>query len=382
MIEIPNFHYIANSIAMFSFLTSAILMTLIHSPKAPIWKYLRRCKMYLSLVFLVVGLSCCKTLFLQLPPSTDIIVTSTLISAGIQSMLFACTGITFVNPVWIGRRWVWINIACIAAYATLLILGLLLWRNHFMPIAIIACIAYLSLIASYQSIFYSEYNKCVNNTDSKTDEYSESRYAWIKHFFIAVTILGVTAAIAPFMPTAIYDIWMLLAAFFYSYVVISFVNYCGGTAHLVHKVYESGNNSNSNVDVKKVMDFEKLEANLQKWVEERGFVKNDLVSEKFAQSLGVSITTLRAYFSQKYHMDFRQWRTNLRIEYACSILREHPEYSYDAIAEMVGIGDRSNFTRTFKKITGITPKEYAQKSQDACIGEEVHSSENQIEHSK
>ena len=81
-------------------------------------------------------------------------------------------------------------------------------------------------------------------------------------------------------------------------------------------------------------------------------------------------------------MDFRQWRTNLRMEYACSILREHPEYSYDAIAEMVGIGDRSNFTRTFKKITGITPKEYAQKSQDACIGEEVHSSENQIEHSK
>lgn len=381
MIEIPNFHYIANSIAAFSFLTSAALMTLVHAPKAPMWKYLRRCKMYLSLVFLVVGLSCSKTLFLQLPPSTDIIVTSTLISAGIQSLLFACTGITFVNPVWITRRWVLGNIACIALYATLLMLGLLLWQSHFMAIAIVACVCYLALIVSYQFIFYSEYRKCVNDTDTKTDEYSESRYSWIKHFFIAVTILGITAGIAPFMPTGIYDIWMLLAACFYSYVVISFVNYCGDTARLVHKVYEAGHYAIDNTEVEihataatptppqqteavDVMGFDKLEANLQKWVEERGFVKNDLVSEEFAQSLGVSITTLRAYFNQRYQMDFRQWRTRLRIDYACEILKDNPDYSYDAIAEMVGICDRSNFTRTFKKITGQTPRDYAQQQRE------------------
>lgn len=384
MIEIPNFHYIANSIAAFSFLTSAVLMTLVHAPHAPMWKYLRSCKRYLSLVFLVVGLSCSKTLFLQLPPSSDIIITSTLISAGIQSLLFACTGITFVNPVWISRRWVLANIACIAAYATLLILGLMLWRKQFMPIAIVACVCYFALIVSYQFVFYSEYHKCVNTTDTRTDEYSESHYAWIKHFFIAVTILGVTAGIAPFMPTDIYDIWMLLAACFYSYVVISFVNYCSDTAHLVHKVYEAGSHTIENAytgmqtvatptatshqaDASEAMGFDKLEANIQKWVEERGFVKNDLVSEEFAQSLGVNITTLRAYFSQRYQMDFRQWRTRLRIEYACEILKENPDYSYDAIAEMVGICDRSNFTRTFKKITGMTPKDYANGHKDTAL---------------
>lgn len=376
MIATPGFHYISNSIAAFSFLTSAMLMALVHSPKAPMWKYLRSCKRYLSLVFLVVGLSCSKTLFLQLPPSTDIIVTSTLISAGIQSLLFACTGITFVNPVWITRRWVWANIACIALYSFSLVMGLLLWRSHFMTIAIVACMAYLLLITSYQFVFYSEYRKCVNETDTKTDEFSESRYSWIKHFFIAVTTLGVTAGIAPFMPTFIYDIWMLLAACFYSYVVVSFVNYCGDTAHLINKVYEAGQHTTDNTDAgmpvaathpapsqwtnaAETMDFDTLEANLQKWVEERGFVKNDVVSEKFAQSLGVSIATLRTYFSQRYQMDFRQWRTHLRIEYACKILKENPDYSYDAIAEMVGICDRSNFTRTFKKITGMTPRDYS-----------------------
>ena len=73
------------------------------------------------------------------------------------------------------------------------------------------------------------------------------------------------------------------------------------------------------------------------------------------------MSTLRIYFKRKYQSDFRQWRTRLRIEHACSIIKEHPDYSYDTIAEMVGIGDRSNFTRNFKKNTGMTPKEYADK---------------------
>lgn len=370
MNDIPSFHLLANSVAGFSFLTSAALMALVRVPYATMWKHLRKCKHYLSLVFLVVGLSCCKTIFFRLAPNTDIIVCSTLISAGIQSFLLACTGVTFVNPTWIKKRWVCYNIAIILAYSLLLLLGIWLWQPYFWMIATIACLAYFALLVSYQFVFYGEYSHCVDQTDRLTDEYSESRYVWIKHFFIAVSVLGVTAGIAPFMPILIYDVWMLAAAALYAYVVVSFVNYNGNTVQLVHKVYEADipscnavDNSADTPNESSIVqpDFDKIDSALQQWVQERGFVKNDLMSEDFAHSLGVSISTLRTYFNLKYQSDFRQWRTKLRIDYACAIIREHQDYSYDTIAEMVGISDRSNFTRNFKKITGMTPKEYADK---------------------
>lgn len=380
---IPSLHLIVNCVAGFSFLTSAALMALIHVPHAPMWSQLRRCKLYLSIVFLVVGLSCGKSVFLQLEPNKEIIVTSTLISAGIQSLFFACTGITFVNPGWVKARWQLGNLLCVAAYAALLIGGLVVWKEWFWTMAIIACLTYFSLIVSYQFVFYREYSLCVDNTDKLMDEYSESRYSWIKKFFIAVTTLGITAGIAPFLPSQIYDVWMLFAAVFYSYVVISFANYWGSTAGLVNTMYQAeqvieqestegddAGNVPQQTSAASAEEFSRLEEALEAWVAKRGFVKNDLVSDEFARSMGVSIATLRAYFNSKYQMDFRQWRTRLRIDYACTIIKNNPNYSYDAIAEMVGICDRSNFTRNFKKITGITPREYAGRCEEQWEGKD------------
>lgn len=379
MNEPLSLHLIANCVAGFSFLSSAGFMALVRVPFVPMLEHLRKCKRYMSLVFLVVGLSCGKNIFLPTAPQDEIIVTSTLISAGLQALLFACTGVTFVNPSWMKRKWVCGRIVIVLAYALFLVYGLLMQRSAFWMFATIASLVYFALIAEYQFIFYREYNRCVKQTDDVTDEYSESRYAWIKHFFMTVSALGVTAGIAPFLPVTVYDIWMIVAACVYVYVVISFVNYCGSTSLLVNKVFEAeslathepaDNESKQETntvhpeapkaEVAEIMDFGNLETALEYWVAKRGFVKNDLVSTSFAQSLGVNLATFRAYFSQKYKMDFRQWRTKLRIDYACEILRDNPDLSYDIIAEMVGIGDRSNFLRTFKKITGKTPREYAQ----------------------
>ena len=95
------------------------------------------------------------------------------------------------------------------------------------------------------------------------------------------------------------------------------------------------------------------------WIERKEFVKNDLVSETLAAELGVSLTVFRAYFKDRLGTEFRQWRMCLRVEYACEIMRQHPDYTYSMVAEMVGIGDRSNFNKAFVKVKGMTPKEFA-----------------------
>ena len=106
-----DLHFIINCIAGFSFLSSAGFMAFIRIPYAPVWRKLRWCKTFLSLTFLVVGLSCSKTVVFGLGSNPSIIQTSTLISASIQSLLFACTGISFLNPTFINRKWIWQNIS-------------------------------------------------------------------------------------------------------------------------------------------------------------------------------------------------------------------------------------------------------------------------------
>ncbi len=150
--------------------------------------------------------------------------------------------------------------------------------------------------------------------------------------------------------------------------MLSFTNYICKNANLVNKIYAQRQTTCSGISIGEELPHEEpsfeastIDQNIQRWIENKGFVDNDLMSEDIARNMGMSIAVFRAYFRNKYDMDFRQWRTKCRIEYACTIMKEHPDYSYDAIAEMIGICDRSNFLKTFKKIKGCTPKEYMEK---------------------
>ena len=201
----------------------------------------------------------------------------------------------------------------------------------------------------------------IDVTDAVTDEDSAYSYRWIKTFYILVSLLGLSVCVAIFLPVIAYDVWMLCAAAAYVYVTLCFVNYCYHTATKVNKVYAQQvcTTEEKAMALKTTDDaFDSLERSLAMWVDRREFVKNDLVSEMLAGELGVNLTVFRAYFKERLGTDFRQWRMQLRIEYACEIMEQHPDYTYSMVAEMVGIGDRSNFNKAFVKVKGVTPKEY------------------------
>lgn len=366
-----DFHFIANCVSGFSFLCTSLFTALAYIPHTPLWRQLRLCRTGMSLVFLVVALSCGKTILFNLPPNPHIIQTSTLISASIQALLFAYTGITFISPR-SGHRWAFTNLGIIAINAAQLISAVVWFRPSFWISAVVACTIYLCQLAYYIRSFFRIYGKCVTDIDQLTDEYNEARLSWIKRFFIMVSILGFTACIAPFLPATIYDCWMLGAAMFYNHVLLSFVNHGSHTAQLLSLIYKDkgivpppsiehdslSSITESEEAMKQNADFANLEKRLQEWVRNYGFLTNEQVSESLAHSMGVNIVTFRNYFRIKGNTDFRQWRMKLRIEYACQIMMKHPEYTYETVAEMTGICDRSNFLRTFRKVKGMSPKEY------------------------
>lgn len=361
-------HHLISSIAAFSFMSSAISMLTIRIvPPASLWRTLNRCRLLLMAVFMVVGLSTFKNmLFVEMMTHEGIIV-STLVSATIQSMLLYLTSVSFLQPTAVKRRFVIINGIGIVMSAVQLVMVFILFPEYLCYSAAVSVVIFLVFWVLYQIDFHRVYRQTIITSDLLTDEDTEVRFRWVKRFFIYVSILGITAIIAPFCSIVVYDVWMLAAALFYVYVVVSFVNYFASLSTIVSRMSLAPPVTTNDIVEQKCQqdDFTEqyaiLEENLQHWIDSHGFVANDLVSDSLAQQLGVSIIVFRAYFKEKKNTDFRQWRLRLRVEYACQIIRNHPEYSYDAVADLVGICDRSNFNKAFKRVMGITPKEYSQR---------------------
>ena len=104
--------------------------------------------------------------------------------------------------------------------------------------------------------------------------------------------------------------------------------------------------------------FIRLEKALDKWVADKKFREYDKTRDDIARELRTSKEMLHLYFATKLGVDFRTWRTNLRIEEAKTLLLENKDASINIIAEASGFSDKSNFHRQFVKIVGCSPKEW------------------------
>ena len=123
----------------------------------------------------------------------------------------------------------------------------------------------------------------------------------------------------------------------------------------------------------KNINAEKTDYNIDKKTEEnilegiaqfeksKGFLDKKFTINRLAKKLDTNTSYLSFVFNKKYDQSFKQYITQLRIEYIISELRENTtlrNYTIKALAEEIGYTNASAFTRAFKKHTGITPSEY------------------------
>ncbi len=107
---------------------------------------------------------------------------------------------------------------------------------------------------------------------------------------------------------------------------------------------------------------EALEKALDKWVEEKGYRRSHRTVNETAGELGTDGVQLHQYFQERMHVDFRTWRTRLRLQEAKQLLLEEPETTAAEIARRVGFSNRSNFSRQFLADTGLTPAQWRKEA--------------------
>ena len=107
---------------------------------------------------------------------------------------------------------------------------------------------------------------------------------------------------------------------------------------------------------------DRLERALSGWLENKGWREPVRTVGEAAERLGTDTGRLHRYFEERVGMDFRTWRTRLRLEDAKRMLLEQPRRQAAEIARLVGFSDRSNFARQFRAYTGRTPAEWRAKA--------------------
>lgn len=105
--------------------------------------------------------------------------------------------------------------------------------------------------------------------------------------------------------------------------------------------------------------WEHVEQAVEQWKEQGGHLQNGLKLPNAAESIGVPQYLLSAWLRQN-DLKYSEWITNLRIEEAKVMLKTHPTWNNEAIAQHCGFNDRSYFQTVFKRKTGMTPAEFVQ----------------------
>ncbi len=87
----------------------------------------------------------------------------------------------------------------------------------------------------------------------------------------------------------------------------------------------------------------------------------DYSREQFAADMGASTSTLYNKLRELTGMNIVGFIRDIRIKEACRMAKENPDLRVSDIAYRVGYKDPKYFATTFKKETGMQPKEYFEK---------------------
>ena len=79
--------------------------------------------------------------------------------------------------------------------------------------------------------------------------------------------------------------------------------------------------------------------------------------DDLARAAGISKSTLQHEFTLIFGKSIQDYQFELRIN-AAKVLLEKPDYSVKYVAVVVGYKNPGNFSRGFKKLTGMTPLQY------------------------
>jgi AraC-like DNA-binding protein len=225
-------------------------------------------------------------------------------------------------------------------------------------------------------VFRRLFKESRDKVEQYYDEDEDQKVRWIHFCYTIMMLTQLFILVYRLFPTGfmkVYNVWYSIFLLYFAANFISFLGshklmldafaykaLSGQELKMIGRNRKKKDERKSDDDRAVINDTEikKFERTLETWVKQKKYSEYDRSREEVAKSLGVTREFLHMYFTMYRNMDFKTWRTELRVEEAKRLLLENKELSTNVIGEIAGFSDRSNFHRQFVKIVGCTPKQW------------------------
>ena len=291
--------------------------------------------------------------------------------------LFSSALIMLLDRFYITKRRVWTHIILWIIFSTLSGVVLFLLPSGIMQkFSLFALAAWLVVfgvvLARRVIIAYRRAIRIFNETQADDiGAYIE----WLSIFTYWALIFGVGCGLLTFLPDEYVFIWILSSIPFYSYLFYSYQNYLlfyeqveNAFEQDIQSEEELLTNSETEHEIvseKEVpKSYTEFIERVDNWIKTDGYVQQGLTIKELSEILYTNRTYLSAYIKTTYKMTFREWITSLRLEYAKSILKEHPEINIQKLAESSGFLSQSNFIKLFSEKEGCTPAKWKKSNRE------------------
>ena len=277
--------------------------------------------------------------------------------------LFSSALLTLLNKRYITRTLLLQHLAMWIAF-TALAAAIVIWvpKGDAQHIGIVALATWLVIYGTFLSVrMLRTYAKAVKMfRDNHSDDIG-AYIRWLSIFTIWAIVFGVSCGLLTFLPDRYVFLWVLSAIPFYVYLFCSYQNYMLAFEtvesaiedDLTMEQYDELNTPANSFTVPTY--HADLEKRINEWIEQEGFCQPGLTLKDLSDQLCTNRTYLSEYINTVHHVNFRDWITDLRIEFAKRRMKECPQQKMFEISESSGFGSLSHFTKIFSDKEGCTP---------------------------
>ena len=278
-----------------------------------------------------------------------------LIIASFQAFLFTITLITLLNPVFLTKRKIFIQLIPICAFSGITLISLL--RDNLLIqkiiFAVFLCFYFYQLIF-YTIVFLGEEKKYKVQLYNYFSGDEADKLAWVRKAFFFALGIGIMAALCMlYINIWTMIIFIFIYSVFYVYFGIRYLSY-PSIFYIVKTIQERAGKQKT--EIAYPVSINDLSERLELWVQDKGYLHSGITINDLSNYLGTNRTYLSNYINKNKEVNFNTWINMLRIEEAKLLMEKYPEWPISKISEETGFSDPSCFGKQFKKQTGHSPK--------------------------
>ena len=232
----------------------------------------------------------------------------------------------------------------------------------------------LGIVYAAMQVYYSllQFHELQSMQAAIEDYYDRERKGlirWMKH------AIGVTALMAPFVPISMFGppglliVYGLLLFWGIFMMWFCFVRYF--TSNDMKRVLEAEASAEESereqlsedkgqraaADGLSAETTAHIGRAVEHWLASGGHLKMGITSPVAADAMNIPRYQLTAWVKASGHKSFTRWITTVRIVEARRMLKEHPDWSIEAVADHCGFS-RTHFQRVFKQEVGCSPADF------------------------